>query len=267
MTSRTVLATLALVLLNLGNLIAQEQNVISVVGSSSINVPVDQVKIVVKLSQSDEKLDAAFEKFKAQKQQFVDKMNPMDFADVTVKYLGKSVGNNQSTNAVAMMGFGGGGQVEDAAPFGVSESVEISMEFNPDQFEPTMDKVCKIVEAMQDIDAEIGTSNPAMAIYGIESSGLLTGSIADPSVAEKEAFAEALQDARTKAEILAELAGLELGKVVGIAESQTQLDNDSGVADWSALMFGNNGSAGLANGGAVRSIEIKKVLNVRFAIK
>lgn len=106
---------------------------------------------------------------------------------------------------------------------------------------------------MLDAAIEAGANN----IYGV------TFTLDKPSAVESEARAKAVDDARAKAQELADLAGMELGQIVSISEIV------GGTGGFYANSFRNAEAAGLGGGGPIApgQLELSMQLQIVFAAK
>ena len=262
MFKKTLLPLLIMALLSASILSAQE-NVISVFGSASIEVPADKIELVVKLNGSAKTVADAIENFVEKKQKFIDKLNPMDFPGVEFEFQGQVVGKGDANAVMVPQAFPAGGPIQELdVPFGVSESVNITLEYDAKKFAEAMNNVSKLIVALEGIEVQVGGGLSQLAnIYGVDSGSLISAIVNDRAAVEKKAIAKAMQDARSKAETLAELAGVELGKIVGIEEADGALDESNEYL--AALGYSADGSSGET----IRSIKVSKTLKVRFAIQ
>ena len=266
MFKQTLLPLLTMALLSASSLTAQE-NVISVLGSATIEVPTDKIELVVKLNGSAKTVADAIENFVEKKQKFIDKLNPMDFPGVEFEFQGQVVGKNGANGGDVFQGmaFPVGGDAaapELDIPFSVSESVNITLDYDTKKFAEAMNKVSKLIVALEGIEVQVGGGlNQLANIYGVDSGSLISATVNDRASVEKKAITKAMQDARSKAETLAELAGVELGKIVGIEEADEALDDSNEYLQ--ALGYSADGSSGET----IRSIKVSKMLKVRFAIQ
>ncbi len=104
-----------------------------------------------------------------------------------------------------------------------------------------------------DAAIEAGANN----IYGVNFS------VAKPSAIESDARAQAVDDARAKAQELADLAGMELGQILSISEVV------GGNGGYYANSFRNVQSAGLGGGGPITpgQLALSMQLQIVFAAK
>ena len=262
MFKKTLLPLLIMALLSASSLPAQE-NVISVFGSATLEVPTDKIVLVVKLNGSAKTVVDAVENFAEQKQKFIDKLNPMDFPEVEFELQGQVVGRKMGAEGNGF-GFQPGGAVaplEFDTLFSVSESVNITLDYDAKKFAETMKNVSELIVALEGIEVQVGGLSQLENIYGGGAGAVISAIVNDQASAEKKVVAKAMQDARSKAETLAELAGVELGAIVGIEEAGEALDGSSEHLQ----VFGY--SANIPGGETIRSIKVSKTLRVRFAIQ
>ena len=262
MFKKTLLPLLIMALLSASSLPAQE-NVISVFGSATLEVPTDKIVLVVKLNGSAKTVVDAVENFAEQKQKFIDKLNPMDFPEVEFELQGQVVGRKMGAEGNGF-GFQPGGAVaplEFDTLFSVSESVNITLDYDAKKFAETMKNVSELIVALEGIEVQVGGLSQLENIYGGGAGAVISAIVNDQASAEKKVVAKAMQDARSKAETLAELAGVELGAIVGIEEAGEALDGSS--EHLQVFCY----SANIPGGETIRSIKVSKTLRVRFAIQ
>ncbi len=265
MFKKTLLPLLIMALLSASSLPAQE-NVISVFGSATLEVPTDKIVLVVKLNGSAKTVVDAVENFAEQKQKFIDKLNPMDFPEVEFELQGQVVGRKMGAegNGFGDMIFQAGAAVaplELDTLFSVSESVNITLDYDAKKFAETMKNVSELIVALEGIEVQVGGLSQLENIYGGGAGAVISAIVNDQASAEKKVVAKAMQDARSKAETLAELAGVELGAIVGIEEAGEALDGSS--EHLQVFCY----SANIPGGETIRSIKVSKTLRVRFAIQ
>lgn len=267
MFKKTLLPLLIMALLSASSLPAQE-NVISVFGSATLEVPTDKIVLVVKLNGSAKTVVDAVENFAEQKQKFFDKLNLMDFPEVEFELQGQVVGRKMGAegNGFGFQpgGFQPGGAVaplEFDTLFSVSESVNITLDYDAKKFAETMKNVSELIVALEGIEVQVGGLSQLENIYGGGAGAVISAIVNDQASAEKKVVAKAMQDARSKAETLAELAGVELGAIVGIEEAGEALDGSS--EHLQVFCY----SANIPGGETIRSIKVSKTLRVSFAIQ
>ena len=145
--------------------------------------------------------------------------------------------------------------------FSVSESVNITLDYDAKKFAETMKNVSELIVALEGIEVQVGGLSQLENIYGGGAGAVISAIVNDQASAEKKVVAKAMQDARSKAETLAELAGVELGAIVGIEEAGEALDGSS--EHLQVFCY----SANIPGGETIRSIKVSKTLRVRFAIQ
>jgi len=246
--------------------ICQEQNRITVFGESTVSAETDQVTIVVNLDGSGPTVAAAIAVFKERKQKFVNTMNPMDFPDVKLEYLGQSVSQSLNFNEIGwevplQPGAAAAPARAPETAFKISEQVEIEMTYEKGKFEAFMESGGKLLDKLDSEGIRIGPSN----FQGQIGNAILTPGISNEDAIERQAYTEALANARTKAETLAELAGVELGPIVGIAEKPSASSSVFNPT-FGFTPFPTSG-AGSGAGSSIRTLKVKKELAVEFSIK
>lgn len=143
-------------------------------------------------------------------------------------------------NVYADRGFGPDG-ASQATTYRVSNNVNVTV------------RDLAAVGDILDAAIEAGANN----IYGVNFG------LSKPSTVESESRAKAMDDARAKAQELADLAGMELGQIVSISEVV------GGNGGFYANSFRNVQTAGLGGGGPISpgQLELSMQLQIVFAAK
>jgi uncharacterized protein YggE len=139
-----------------------------------------------------------------------------------------------------------------------------------------LDTVLKVLDAARDAGLQVGPPPPAnyyemqiRAQSGESGDGLATFVIPDTTALRDDAYQKAMDDARTKAQRLAQLSGVKLGPVISVSDDGSGTNSNS-RANLFAMMEGMaTPQAGLtkeAKSGTLHEIQITVQLSVRFAI-
>jgi uncharacterized protein YggE len=94
--------------------------------------------------------------------------------------------------------------------------------------EDLMNTVLKVIDAGRDAGLTVGAAMPQnyyqmqMMMQRGDAQGMASFKIADPAALREQAYAKAIENARTKAERLAKLAGVKLGRVTSVQDGVVQ---------------------------------------------
>ena len=144
--------------------------------------------------------------------------------------------------------------------------------------EDMMNTVLKIIDAVRDAGLTIGAGAPKsyqqmmmMAQGGQGGAGLATFRVPDTAALRAEAHKKAMEDARAKAQRLAELSGVKLGRIISVQDgSGTTPEANPTVAVYRAMMSQQespaDADAGLSSA-VFGDIPLAATLTVQFAIE
>jgi uncharacterized protein YggE len=111
----------------------------------------------------------------------------------------------------------------------ISEDLKIQLK-NIDKLDPAklVEMVVKIVDAGRDAGLQMGPP-PAANYYQMQmqaqnggGDAIVTFELPDKTKVEQEAYQKAVEDARAKAQRIADLSGIKLGKVLSVVDQETQ---------------------------------------------
>jgi uncharacterized protein YggE len=111
----------------------------------------------------------------------------------------------------------------------INEDLKIRLN-NIDKLDPAklVETVVKIVDAGRDAGLQMGPP-PAMNYYQMQmqaqnggGDAIVTFELPDKTKVEREAYQKAVEDARAKAQRIADLTGIKLGKVLSVVDQETQ---------------------------------------------
>lgn len=192
---------------------------ISVIATGVFESDADQLEITATLSHSGKTIVEAGEKFKSSRSKLVDALNPMDFPDLAIVSLGKSLspsaGNQMDMVAEMMVG---GGEPDANAAFTFKESMTIVVPHESGDLAEVAEVIKRIEEQLVGCGATLGSpTSPYTVSFGMSSA--VIASLADSQAAETAAWSDAIGKAKAKARTLAKLSDLTLGKIVSVRES------------------------------------------------
>jgi hypothetical protein len=131
-----------------------------------------------------------------------------------------------------------------------------------------MGMVLKVIDAGKDAGLVIGAGAPQnsyqyqmMMQRGEGGAGMATFKVTDPAKAREEAYAKAIQGARAKAERLAALSGVKLGRVLSVQDNVVQTQTAQVV-----YVYGTQQQAA-AEGELTSSVAGDIPLNVRLTVQ
>lgn len=205
---------------------------ITVVGDGTVTIEPDKAEAVIGVETAGTSVKDASAENAAIMQAVMDALAE---AGIAVKDM-----QTNGYNVYADRGYGPDGASQETT-YRVSNNVNITI------------RDLATVGDILDAAIEAGANN----IYGVNFS------IAKPSAIESDARAQAVDDARTKAQELADLAGMELGQILSISEVV------GGNGGYYANSFRNVQSAGLGGGGPITpgQLDLSMQLQIVFAAK
>jgi uncharacterized protein YggE len=221
-----------------------EQTGITVSGTGQVKSKPTEVEIGALVSGEAELTNDAMVKYRDAKKRALAAIEGLKIKDMTVESTGVSVNQAIDPNAAQMMMQG------RAANMGkpkvqASESLKITLK-GVDKVTPDalMDTVMKVIDTGRDAGLQIGPPTPMnyyqyqMMMQQGQGQGMLQFKIGDPSAQREQAYKEAMEDAKKKAQRLADLAGVKLGKIVSVQDSVPVKSDNSNAMPWMAYYGG-----------------------------
>jgi uncharacterized protein YggE len=135
-----------------------------------------------------------------------------------------------------------------------------------------MNTILKVVDTARDSGLVIGAGNPQnyyqmqMMMQTGQGSGLATFKIPDPSALRAEAYKKAMDDARAKAQRLAELAGAKLGRIVSVQEGSAPPQQMAQMIYYGIMQQQSPADPELSSG-VFGEIPLNVTLTVQFALE
>jgi uncharacterized protein YggE len=260
-----VIAALAAALLAVPVARAGDTNTISVAGSATVKGKPSVVTITATVTGEAELAADASVKYGDTKKKATAALAALKLADLSVEPMGASIdaGTDAAAQQRIMQGMGGEGTKQRVR---ITEQLHLVLK-NADKVDPAKltEQVLKVVDAARDAGLQVGPPAPrnwyemqAQANSGTSSSGLASYKIADVSALQEQAYKEAMADARKRAQRLADLSGVKLGRVVS---AQDQGVNASGE------MTSGPAQAKEATSSTMTDIPVTVRLSVQFEIE
>ena len=273
--SPTWVAVLASTLL-CGTIASADDNVVTVYGSGIAAAKPDRAEMTVRISGSSQIAVDAMNKLLGARKKLDSSIKELGFKNLAIEHEGAVLGGPQSGNFQEMMM--GGGQAPAAAKPEFSENVRLVLRDIRDLPEQElMDTLAKVLDAATDAGAQTtGGAQAAMMMQmfgdGEQSQSPVVYVVDNAKRLRKQAYVKAFQDARERAEELAEIANIDLDGVTSITDLAGQASVD-GVPDFSAIgaMYGLSGATDKGDdrvvSGQFNQIRLNVRLEVRFGIK
>ena len=231
-----LVATLAVLAASLFAGRARADDGIVVQGSGVAKARPTQVEINGVLSAEAELAADATVKFRDAKKRALAAFAALKDPNLSIVASGVSVESAADANAQMMMMRG------MAVPQGTNQKVrlvEVSRItlLGTDKLEPDvlLDKVLKILDIAKDAGFQVGPAPPSnyqemvMRMQGMQQdSGIVSFKLPDSTAVRDKAYETAVEDARGKAQRLAELAGVKLGRIISVQDHST--DENSAAA-------------------------------------
>jgi uncharacterized protein YggE len=197
----------------------------TVVGKGTVSAKPNAVEIDLEISSSSELTADAIVKYRDARKKIQESFSGLKLGNVSVTERGLLVdqkGQNQNYN---MMFFGGMPQSSRAkTEVQLSRKMVVRAgEIRQMDEEKLLQQVTRLLDVAQDAGARVGPQNNFNPYYYnpymyANNQGLVRFVLDDFEKLEDEAYEKAMADARSRAERLAKLSGVELGPVLGVRE-------------------------------------------------
>ena len=193
---------------------------IAVEGTGVVTKAPNLAQIRMSIVATGETTKSATKEFKKARQLFLDKMGPMNFPEVELKFQRPKVQSGEASNMAQMMNdaFDNIGEAASSDQFECREIVILETEVDEDPIK-MLDQVSKIIDASINAKATLANNSMEMIYQGYSSAEVLSLSRSDLDQMKKESNRLAFEDAKKQAEALAELSGGKIGKVLQITGS------------------------------------------------
>ena len=264
----SMLAVVLGLLVGFSNSVVADNAGITVMGSGNAKGKPSEVEITATVSGEAELTNDAMVKFRDAKKRALAAIETLKIKDLTIEPAGISVGQVLDANAQQMMMQGRGGNV-GKPKIQVTENLKIIIK-NVDKLETgvLMDTMMKVIDTGRDAGLQVGPALPSNYYqyqqYS-QAASMLQFKIVDAKLQREEAYKQAMSDAKSRAQRLADLAGVKLGAIISIhdapATPQQQAYNPYGVP-----MPHSDSDADLTNQ-LLGDIPLKVTLTVQFEIQ
>ncbi len=271
--TRYVRKIFAIMLALSGSQFAQaDQPGITVAGTATVKSKPTEVEIGAVVSGEAELTNDAMVKYRDAKKRAVAAIEGLKLPRLTIESTGVSVSQAIDPNAQQQMMQGRASNV-GKPKVQASESMKISIKgVDKIAVDALMDTVMKVIDTGRDAGLQIGPPTP-MNYYQMQmmqqsgqGQGMLQFKIGDPSTQREQVYKEAMEDAKKKAQRLADLAGVKLGRIVSIQDSAPVRGDNPAMAQWMAMNgMGQNDPTELTSH-LLADISLKLTLTVQFEI-
>lgn len=227
-TARLCLVGFAVLLLAARGVRADSPSGITVSGSGQSKSKPTEVEIGALVSGEAELTNDAMVKYRDAKKRALAAIEGLKLPNVTIESMGVSVSQAVDPNQAQMMMQG------RAATMGkpkvqASESMKIVLKgVDKSSTDALMDQIMKLIDTGRDAGLQIGPPTPMnyyqyqMMMQNGQGQGMLQFKISDPAAAREQAYKLAMDEAKAKAQRLADLAGVKLGKIISVQDAGQQ---------------------------------------------
>jgi uncharacterized protein YggE len=225
---------------------------ITVAGVGTVKGQPTVVEIGSSVSGEGELANDASVKYRDAKKRAVAALDALKNPDISVESKGFAV--NQATDPAAQqrMMQGMGADPNAKSKVQVTEDLKVLLK-NADKLEPEklMETILKIIDTSRDSGLSIGPGamnyyQMQMAAQNGQSMSMISFKIPDPSDLREKAYKLAIDDAKAKANRLAELSGVKLGHIVSV-QDQDAGKNDPNMYNYWYQMAQSNKNQGDAS--------------------
>ena len=218
----------------------------------------DQLEMLATLSAKEKTPAEAGEVFGEKREQLSNALNPMDFPGLEIKSMGKKIANTQIENDMVVVFDPGGPAEPKEVSYTAKESLRIIVKQNGNDFAEGIELLTRVEEQVSICGGTIGMPQVQYMPVSVSDS-LIFASLSDRSGATERAWADAISKARAKAERLAKLSGLKLGKIVSVTEASDATGDP--LSQFYSSMAGIDGG----QNGSVGEIKVTASLIIEFA--
>jgi uncharacterized protein YggE len=245
---------------------------ITVMGVGRSEAIPDTAELVGLVTGDAELAADALVKFRDNKRRAVDAIEALAVQGLSIEGQGVTITTASGTDQMQMIMRG---QTPDpsAAKIRVSERLKITLSgVDAMDGEALSEAITNMIDAGKDSGVTLGSaviSMIEMQLRGNKPQPLAVFRLSDPGAARDRAYEAAMEDARANAQRLADLAGVELGKVVSVEQTQAPTDEGGGRTAMIAMMYGMSGEAEdkQPSSDSFTAIPVSVNLRVRFEIE
>ena len=203
---------------------AGQQDVITVNGTAQVKAKPTEVEIGALVSGEAELTNDAMVKYRDARKRAVAAIEALKLPNLSIESHGVSVNQAMDPNAAQMMMQGRVANLPKPK-IQASESMKIVLKDVGKQTpEQLMDMVMKVIDTGRDAGLQIGPPTPQnyyqyqMAMQQGQGMNIAAFKVGDPTAQRDEAYKQAMDDAKKKAQKLADLAGIKLGRIVSVTD-------------------------------------------------
>lgn len=252
---------------------AEEGPGITVSGTGIVEAMPEVVELSATVEGTAELAGDAVGKYRGNKRRVIEALDGLNIKGVTVVGSGLSVNSGTPPNPMAGYQAGQANQPKVADKVSVQEQLTITLSgVDTMSTDNLLQALTRIVDVAKDAGVAVGPGPKSMIeaqLSGSKPAALATFKLTNTDKLQQQAYAAALEHARTKAEHLAQLAGMQLGDIVSIRESTPDSPDDNGgggIAGYMALFGRAMGSKPENTSAELRNIPVTVKLNVQFEI-
>jgi uncharacterized protein YggE len=268
------ISILAATVLMIGSRAMAADDGISVSGSATVKGHPTEVIIDGTISGEGELANDASVKYHDSKKKATAAIDNLKNPDLSMKAEGSEVHEAVDPQQQQRIMQGMGGSEAAKVRVQISERLELTLK-NADKMEPDklLETVLKLIDTSRDAGIAIGPP-PATNYYQMQiqaqnggADSLVQFKIPDITELQAEAYKQAIADARTKAQRIADLTGVKLGKVVSVHDDEGAAQTQQSWNPWMGMMTeGGKGSEKEASSTTFGEIPINVHLKVQFEI-
>ena len=211
---------------------------ITVSGSGQVKSKPTEVEIGALISGEAELTNDAMVKYRDAKKRALAAIEGLKLANLSIESTGISISQALDPNAQQMMMQGRAANI-GKPKVQASESLKITLK-GVDKLgaDALMDIVMKVIDTGRDAGLQIGPPTPTnyyqmqMEMQSGQSQGMLQFKINDATSQREDAYKKAMEDAKSKAQRLADLAGVKLGGIISIHDSVAVKGDAGNAVPW-----------------------------------
>jgi uncharacterized protein YggE len=248
---------------------------ITVSGSAEVKIKPDQVVIGAVVSGEAELTNDAMVKYRDAKKRAIAAIEALKLPNVKVEASGVSVSQAMDPNAAQMMMQGRAANI-GKSKVRAMESLKITIsEADKSTHDALMDVIMKLIDAGRDAGLQIGSAMPSnwyqyqmeMNNGGGGDQNIPQFKVTDVAAHRDEAYKKAMADAKSKAQQLADLAGVKLGRILSIHASTGKGNNNRVVYPWMYNGAPEPAEEENLSSGTLEEIPLKVTLSVQYEIE
>jgi uncharacterized protein YggE len=247
---------------------------ITVSGAAEVKIKPNQVVIGAVVSGEAELTNDAMVKYRDAKKRAMAAIEGLKLPNVKIEAGGVSVSQAMDPNAAQMMMQGRAANV-GKSKVRAMESLKITIsEADKSTNDALMDVIMKLIDAGRDAGLQIGSAMPSNWYqYQMEmqnggaNQNIPQFKVTDVAAHRDEAFKKAMDDAKTKAQHLADLAGVKLGRILSIHASTGKAAGNRVMYPWMYNGDAESPEQEELTSGTMEEIPLKVTLNVQYEIQ